>query len=63
MPRLLRMRLLAPALALGAATLLGGCVAYAPGYGYGYPGYYGYPYGYAYGGPAVSFGYFGYRRW
>jgi hypothetical protein len=53
MARLRGAKLLLPAIALGAAALLGGCVAYPAyptyGYGYGYPG----PY---YGGGAVVVG-------
>lgn len=46
-----RFRWLLPALALGAAVLLGGCVAYPDGY-------YGYDYGYGYGpGPYYGYGY------
>ena len=46
-----RLRTILPVVALGLATLLGGCVVYPayPAYGYGYaaPGYYG---GVYYGG-------------
>ncbi|MBV8705421.1 MAG: hypothetical protein JOY65_12265 [Acetobacteraceae bacterium] len=54
MHRLFRSGLLAPALAIAAATALGGCVVYpAPGYGpYGYPAYYA-------PAPVVGFGFGG----
>jgi len=62
-----RYRWLLPALALGAAALLGGCVAYpADYYGYNYGSDYGYGYApgsyYAYGyqpGPYVGLGFGG----
>jgi len=69
--RCLRNRWLLPVLALGAAAVLGGCVAYPAdyygyngGYGYGYaPGYAPEPYyGYA-TGPYVAFGFGGDRDW
>lgn len=57
-----RYRWLLPTLALGAAALLGGCVAYPADY-YGYDYSYGYAPGYyAYGytpGPSVSLGFGG----
>jgi hypothetical protein len=48
----LRRTVLLPLLALGLATLLGGCVVYPDGYGYGY-GYQPAPY---YGGAYVGYG-------
>ncbi len=52
MADLLRIRrtALLPVLALGLATLLGGCVVYPAGYGYGYQPA---PY---YAGPVVTYG-------
>jgi hypothetical protein len=63
MARLRGAKLLLQAIALGAAAMLGGCVAYPayPAYGYGYGGYgYGNP-GPYYGGGAVVVGGGGYR--
>ena len=68
MARLRGARLFLPAIALGAAALLGGCIAYPayPTYGYGYGGYGNGGYGYGnpgpyYGGGAVVVGGGGYR--
>ena len=57
-PRITRLRFVAPALALAGAAALGGCVAYPDPYA-AYGGYYGAPYGYSYPAyqPAPVFGF------